>query len=196
MTRRTVHITLVIAVAIGVAVIAIGLLIKLGVEASAAAPITGGVVTAVTAVVGLRKELGIGNLPVYLHHVSLPVRDLQKSIDFYMNALGLHQIPRPPINFGVDGAWFQLPGGQQLHLLVKPNANFRPEATAKIDIWDDCHFALRVPNKREISRRLEARGAFITDHPRVNNERYPHFYTLDPDNHVIEINTEPVPEKK
>ena len=50
-----------------------------------------------------------------LHHVSLPVTDLERSRRFYREVLGLEEIARPPIP--VPGAWFRL-GDRELHLVA------------------------------------------------------------------------------
>jgi catechol 2,3-dioxygenase-like lactoylglutathione lyase family enzyme len=50
-----------------------------------------------------------------LNHVAIHVRDLQSSIRFYGETLGLPVLPRP--DFGFDGAWFAL-GSQELHLII------------------------------------------------------------------------------
>lgn len=199
MRRKTLlNLSILVVIAVALALTAIVTLVRFaGVKAETAATIVTGVVAAVAAIVAARKDLpsadyDAGRMPL-LHHVSISVRDLERSVDFYLNGLGLHRIPRAPLNFGVDGAWFELPTGQQLHILVNPAATYRPETTSRRDVWDECHFALRVGHaeRKEIFERLERRNAFLADHPRVNVKRYPHFYTLDPDNHVIEVNSEP-----
>lgn len=88
----------------------------------------------------------------------------------------------------MDGAWFQLPDGQQLHLLVSPSSTFRSDTDAQREVWNDCHFAVRVKDLNAVFRRLDARKAFLFTHAHVSAREYPHFYTLDPDNHVIEVN--------
>jgi len=49
-----------------------------------------------------------------INHISLHVKNLEKSIEFYRR-LGLKQLPRPDFDF--EGAWLTL-GPQQLHLIV------------------------------------------------------------------------------
>jgi catechol 2,3-dioxygenase-like lactoylglutathione lyase family enzyme len=49
------------------------------------------------------------------HHVSLCVRDLDRSIAFWSGVVGLEQIPRPPMN--VAGVWLGI-GDGQVHLIV------------------------------------------------------------------------------
>lgn len=194
------HIALVAIVAVIIVIGVVAALIALGVQPAAAAPLAGGIVTALTAAFTLRKELLAaltGRLTTpFIHHVSLPVRDLERSTAFYVNEIGLSRIPPKDISFGVEVAWFQLPGGQQLHLLVSPDATYRNPATAREKVWNDCHFAIRVETLSEVSRRLEKHNRETYVHPKVNADRYPHFYVLDPDDHVIEINITPPEDRK
>ena len=81
-----------------------------------------------------------GVVPDSLHHVSIPVRDLEKSVEFYRQLLMSEPVERPPFPF--PGAWFRLPDGRELHLVENPQGTYRPE-NAEIDPRD-CHFALRV----------------------------------------------------
>lgn len=52
-----------------------------------------------------------------LNHVSFPVKDLEQSVHFYRDVLGLAPIPRPDLPF--PGAWL---GGRgiQVHLIQPP----------------------------------------------------------------------------
>jgi glyoxylase I family protein len=52
-----------------------------------------------------------------LHHVSFPVRDLERARHFYGEVLGLEEIARPDLR--VPGAWHRA-GGVEVHLLVTP----------------------------------------------------------------------------
>lgn len=129
-------------------------------------------------------------LPVMLHHVSLSVTDLERSKEFYKNVMGLTPLPRPDVGYQINGAWLELPGtGQQLHLIENKNGTFR--RNPEFEVYNDCHFALRVSDVDTAFKRLESPGRFLDSHPYVERKRYPHFYTLDPDGHVIEINGSP-----
>jgi catechol 2,3-dioxygenase-like lactoylglutathione lyase family enzyme len=137
------------------------------------------------------ESVSLSLTPPFLHHISLPVRDLERSTQFYGDRLGLQPLPRDEMGSGVKGAWFGLPGGQQVHLLVNPKAAFRNHRTARREVYNSAHFAIRVDDLRARFQKLKALGAFLEVHPHVAVERYPHFYTLDPDDHVIEFNAEP-----
>jgi catechol 2,3-dioxygenase-like lactoylglutathione lyase family enzyme len=135
-----------------------------------------------------------------LHHVSLPVRDLRRSIEFYEGVLGLERTTRPPFDF--DGRWYNV-GDRSLHLIVadvEGEPTFRQSQT--IDSRD-AHFAIRVASYAGAVAHLESKGFRASaahrptptaDHPRpmrlspAGMAGFPQIYILDPDHHVIEIN--------
>ena len=128
-----------------------------------------------------------------LHHVSVITTNLERSLEFYRDVLGLVPIERPP--FDIAGVWLVC-GPSQLHLTVYPEGNFRRKSS--IDN-NDTHFALRVSNFDEALRRLNGKG-FREDLPegdakllavkRTEPAGFPQIYLLDPDGHVLEINAE------
>jgi catechol 2,3-dioxygenase-like lactoylglutathione lyase family enzyme len=128
-----------------------------------------------------------------LHHVSLPVTDLERARQFYREVLGLEEITRPPIP--VPGAWFRL-GNGELHLVAGGAAV--PGAAGGADPRR-LHFAVRVASYRAALKHLRDKG-YREDAGEGNTTRvvamprsvvgYPQLYVLDPDGHIIEINTE------
>jgi glyoxylase I family protein len=129
---------------------------------------------------------------VSLHHVSLPVTDLARSEQFYEQVLGLRRLERPAFDF--PGAWFEVGAGQQLHLIVHPHQTFR--AGKGLDTRD-IHLAVRVQSYRETLNFLRSQGYTeetmdefqrikLQPHARAG---FPQMYILDPDRHVIEINS-------
>jgi catechol 2,3-dioxygenase-like lactoylglutathione lyase family enzyme len=127
-----------------------------------------------------------------LHHVSIPVTDLERSRQFYRQVLGLTEIDRPPFDF--PGAWYQL-GDRQLHLIVHDKSTFREGKTVDSR---DIHFAIRVKSYRETRDFLRSKGF----HPDADDEfkrmkesprataGWPQLYIIDPDRNVIELNAE------
>src|SRR6266567_6562207 len=87
-----------------------------------------------------------------LHHVSLPVRDLDTSKAFYSAVLELREIERPAFKF--PGAWYAL-GDRVLHLIVGEDSTFR---TGKDIDSRDAHFAIRVASYGGALAHLSAKG--------------------------------------
>jgi catechol 2,3-dioxygenase-like lactoylglutathione lyase family enzyme len=137
-----------------------------------------------------------------LHHVSLPVSDLERAREFYGGTLGLTGMDRPAFAFA--GAWYRV-GDRSLHLIVREQgggATFRHDKG--IDSRD-AHLAIRVRSYPGAVAHLESHGFRATDgrdpRPSAANPRpmrlspagaagFPQIYILDPDRNVIEINAE------
>jgi glyoxylase I family protein len=127
-----------------------------------------------------------------IHHISLPVTDVERAKRFYREILGLRELERPPFDF--PGAWFRL-GDDQLHLIVHEGSTLRG---AKGLDSRDVHFAVRVRSFRAALQFLEAKGySEDTDDDLLKMKVSPHatagfpqIYILDPDRNVIEINAE------
>jgi catechol 2,3-dioxygenase-like lactoylglutathione lyase family enzyme len=128
-----------------------------------------------------------------LHHVTLVVTDLPRSVAFYQRLFGLTIIERPP--FKSVGAWLAC-GSLHVHLILNPTGSFR---TGNIDS-EDCHFAFRTDDFDGALSTLIANGfredAAEDDPMRVMVRRngpagFPQLYLLDPDRNTIEINGAP-----
>lgn len=126
-----------------------------------------------------------------LHHVSLPVRDVDRARAFYRDVLGLREIARPPFSFA--GAWFAA-GDRQLHLIVHDRATHRD---GKGVDSRDAHVALRVRSFRQALAHLRALGyredgsAGELLRMKVSEQAtagWPQIHLIDPDHNVIEIN--------
>jgi len=91
-----------------------------------------------------------------LHHAGLLVADLGRAKAFYESVLGLEPYPHRP-ELPYPGEWYDLGGGQQLHLMCLPNPDagiVRPEHGGR-----DRHIALGVKDMAALKRRLDAAGA-------------------------------------
>lgn len=113
-----------------------------------------------------------------LHHVSLHVADLPRSIDFYARVLKLEQLERP--GSPQEGAWFRVGPSQQLHLIS------RPPAEAPYTPPRERHFALTVADLPSSLAHLEQCGIEF-EPPRRHPGGALQVYLRDPDSHQIEL---------
>lgn len=111
-----------------------------------------------------------------LNHVAIHVRDLQESIRFYGETLGLPLLPRP--DFGFDGAWFAL-GSQELHLIIDTEHRDDPRHSV--------HFALSVADAYAAYEELVRRGVTITSRPAPRPDGAIQVFFRDPDGYLIEM---------
>lgn len=90
-----------------------------------------------------------------LHHASLLISNLERSLAFYQGLLGLELDAKRP-DLGYPGAWLWLPDGRQIHLLQLPN----PDAGAERPVHGgrDRHLALSLADLDGLRARLEANG--------------------------------------
>ena len=138
-----------------------------------------------------------------LHHVSLPVTDIDRAREFYEGVLGLiEDAARPAFDF--KGAWYNL-GDRKIHLIVANPGEQPTLRSGKAIDSHDAHFAIRVPSFSAALAYLESRGfrrsaernaAPSTANPlpmwvnAAGRAGFPQVYILDPDRNVIEINAE------
>lgn len=115
-----------------------------------------------------------------LNHVAIHCADLDASVRFYRDVLGLPEIPRPAFNF--PGAWFAIgPDGQELHLIARP-----PRETDSYSIPRERHFAMAVDDAAAAEARLRAAGVeFQPAKPRPDGVLQ--VFLRDPDGHVVEL---------
>lgn len=93
---------------------------------------------------------------------------------YYVDVLGMTEIPKPPVLAARGGCWFQA-GAVQLHLGVEDD--FRPAKKA--------HPGLRVTDIDTYAARLEAHGAVVTWDENLPGHR--RFYSEDPVGNRLEF---------
>jgi glyoxylase I family protein len=109
-----------------------------------------------------------------LDHCSILITDLAKARAFYVDVLGLKEIAKPR-TFDFVVIWFDLGGGQTLHLLRKPQP----------DTVSPRHFALIVADAKAAREHIRAHGIAIEETTLI-----PHcdrFFIRDPDGNRIEL---------
>jgi glyoxylase I family protein len=125
-----------------------------------------------------------------LDHGGLLVADAQRSRAFYVDGLGLTEVPRPA-NFDFPGLWVAV-GDQQLHIIGEEEAGrtrdvhtgWRPDELAR---GYATHLALEVDDFDDYLAGLRERGIEIGGGPRDRGDGVKQAYVADPDGHVVEI---------
>jgi catechol 2,3-dioxygenase-like lactoylglutathione lyase family enzyme len=112
-----------------------------------------------------------------INHVSINARDLQASVEFYVELLGAEPIATP--NFGLPVQWLAL-GETQLHLferMLEPSSHH--------------HFGITVDDLEPAYRAADRRGAF--DHASFGNHLVllpgdvVQLYLRDPAGNLVEL---------
>ncbi len=112
-----------------------------------------------------------------LNHVSVSAPDLQASVSFYNEVLGLETIPTP--NFGFPVQWLAV-GGLQLHLFQRPGP--APQYHHLALTVDDFEAAYRKAKELDIFDR-ESFGHHLYELP----DRNVQMYLRDPGGNLVEI---------
>jgi catechol 2,3-dioxygenase-like lactoylglutathione lyase family enzyme len=114
---------------------------------------------------------------VELDHVQLaiPTGGECRAREFYVDVLGLDEVPKPAALVGRGGIWLES-GGVRVHLGVDPD--FRPARKA--------HPAFRCADYESLLLRVKNHGVDVTDDDdRVDGKR--HCYLTDPFGNRIEL---------
>jgi len=112
-----------------------------------------------------------------INHVSVNARELQASVDFYIDLLGAEPIATP--NFGLPVQWLAL-GRTQLHLFERD-----------LSPTSHHHFGVTVDDLEPVYRAAERRGAF--DYESFSNHLVElpgdviQLYVRDPADNLVEI---------
>jgi glyoxylase I family protein len=114
-----------------------------------------------------------------LHHASFPVSDLERSMHFYGNILGLEPIDRPDFPFA--GAWYRA-GQCEVHLIVpiegsdlgSPPPDLNPIAA---------HTAFAIDDYAATAERLRGEGLEVLELGAEMGQ----MWVRDPDGNIIEF---------
>lgn len=116
-----------------------------------------------------------------LQHVSLPFPGTPESLDaarrFYVEILGLAEVPRPPLLPGV-GIWYAV-GEQELHLFSEPDGVAANPRSRR-------HPCFQVDDVATLRARLEAAGVTTRDDDGEIPGRL-RFFAVDPFGNTLEL---------
>ncbi|MFT4032794.1 MAG: VOC family protein [Siphonobacter sp.] len=112
------------------------------------------------------------------NHIGLQVKDIQASIKFYGEFLGLERIEVPD-NLKAIRAWFKIGADQQIHLLAgrtEPVNNDR----------NGTHFAVFVASIEKAETYINSKN--MPYHSQVRFDGVKQIYLADPDGYLVELN--------
>ena len=126
----------------------------------------------------------------HIDHVTLVVRDVEASRQFYVGLLGMTEVPRPAFSFG--GAWFQA-GATLIHLIAEHDrsgpAGYPVEVLVKSS--RNHHFAFEVDDAYTAAAALKAKGIPLIDDAKLRPDGAVQVFLADPDHHVVELCSSP-----
>lgn len=124
---------------------------------------------------------------VAIDHITIIVRDLEASRKFYVDTLGMREVPRPAFKF--PGKWFQA-GNTQIHLILEhpgsDAAGFREPASG-VGPGRSGHFAFGVEDAAAAAETLKRLGVRIRGGPSQRPDGFVQIWCYDPDGHVVEL---------
>jgi catechol 2,3-dioxygenase-like lactoylglutathione lyase family enzyme/uncharacterized protein YunC (DUF1805 family) len=125
-----------------------------------------------------------------IDHATLVVKDLERSRRFYVDVLGMREVPRPAFSFA--GLWFQA-GATQIHLILEfagsgPAGNLLP---AECRSSRTQHLAFLVEDAAATLPLLKEEGVTVLSEPKPRPDGYMQVFVTDPDGHVIELCSPP-----
>jgi catechol 2,3-dioxygenase-like lactoylglutathione lyase family enzyme len=119
-------------------------------------------------------------------HVTIICRDLEATRRFYVDFLGLKEVPRP--EFAFPGRWFQL-GEVQIHATQESKeageAGWASRGSSIVARGH--HFAFAVNDMSEAVQRAEQYGVRVASPLQQRPDGFKQLYLYDPDGHVVEL---------
>jgi catechol 2,3-dioxygenase-like lactoylglutathione lyase family enzyme len=114
-----------------------------------------------------------------LNHYAIAVLDLEKSIAFYHDILGLDILTRPDFDF--EGAWLDCGNGISLHLIVDKNVAMQNSGSRKL------HFAFSVVDIQQTKELIIKLGIQILKDIKPRPDGMLQMFVADPDGYMIEF---------
>lgn len=117
-----------------------------------------------------------------IDHVTIVVRDLAATRQFYVDWLGLAEVARPAFNFA--GQWFQA-GATQIHTILQYEGS--GPAWESGTYTRGHHFAFLVDDAPASARRLQELGVPLVGPPKLRPDGAVQVFLRDPDGHLVEL---------
>jgi catechol 2,3-dioxygenase-like lactoylglutathione lyase family enzyme len=118
-----------------------------------------------------------------LDHVTIVVKDLAATRRFYVECLGMREVPRPSFQF--VGQWFQA-GATQIHTILETEGTGRSGAGQERNTRGH-HFAFLVEDARAAYQTVQALGLTVVSPPRDRPDGAVQVFVHDPDGHLVEL---------
>ena len=121
-----------------------------------------------------------------LDHVTLIVKDLELSRQFYCDLLGMREIDRPSFSFG--GKWFQV-GSSQIHLILEHDESgpVGENRSTQQKSSRNRHFALEIEDGYAAAKFFQDRGIPLVAGPQERPDGAVQVFVNDPDGYVVEL---------
>jgi catechol 2,3-dioxygenase-like lactoylglutathione lyase family enzyme len=126
-----------------------------------------------------------------LDHVSLLVRDVARSRQFYAQVLGMEEIPRPD-TFNFPGAWLHK-GSALIHLIGEAEPGRVDQLYSGTYTTDELsrgygtHIAFEIDDLEDAQHHLRAHNVEIVGGPRPRGDGVIQLYVRDPDGYIVEL---------
>jgi catechol 2,3-dioxygenase-like lactoylglutathione lyase family enzyme len=128
----------------------------------------------------------VGIFVTSFDHVTIICADLDATRRFYVDVLGMREVPRPA--FGFPGLWFQV-GNVQIHATQQSaeagQAGWGGRG-AKVTSRGH-HIAFAVEDVVIALERIQSQGVRIASPLQTRPDGFKQVYLYDPDGHVVEL---------
>lgn len=118
-----------------------------------------------------------------LDHVTIVVKNLAATKQFYVDALGMEEVDRPGFTFA--GQWFQA-GPTLIHTILEFEGSDRAGAAACANSRGH-HFAFLVDDCQAAAQQIQAFGIPFVSPPKLRPDGAMQLFVNDPDGHLVEL---------
>lgn len=122
-----------------------------------------------------------------LDHVTIVVKNLQATRRFYVELLGMDEVPRPAFSFA--GQWFQA-GPTLIHTILEFSGSDAAGAAASANSRGH-HFAFLVDDVEAVAAILQNQGLEFVSPPKRRPDGAVQLFIRDPDGHLVELTSVP-----